>query len=150
MRSAALFVLLAAQAGLGSGCDALFAQPKTTRWLSKESLMGLVVREDGDESQAEMYVFDDATDMPDPKAVGDDGFGGLPLAIGVIDAETKTIVVPLQTSTLVQANSARLLRKNGAAYVEFPYDLTGPTLEGRWRDGENPPKLTRTFVRCGQ
>jgi hypothetical protein len=149
MRHAALFVLLAAQAAL-SGCDALFAQAKTTRWLSQESLMGLVVRQDGDEIEAEMYVFDDAMTMPDPKAVGEDGFGGLPLAIGVYDAETKTIVVPLQTSTLVQANSARLLRKNGASYVELPFDLTSPTLEGRWRDGENPPKFTRTFVRCGQ
>jgi len=150
MRYTTSLILLLATLALAPGCDSIFAQRKTTRWLSKEALMGLTVQTKGDEIVAAMYVFDDAVKMPDPKEVVDgDDFGGLPLAAGIVDAESKTLVFPLQTVNLVQANSARLLRQNGASYVEFDLDFSRPELAGRWRDGAKPPKFTRTFVRCG-
>jgi hypothetical protein len=113
--------------------------------------MGLVVREHGEEIEAELHLYDDAVMMPDPKSMAEDEpLGGLPLAAGIVDAETRTLVFPLLTNTMVQANSARLLRANNASYVEFPLDFSGQTLEARWRDGVTPPKFTRTFVRCGK
>jgi hypothetical protein len=134
---------------LGTGCDLASAQPKVTRWLSQEALMGLIVKQKGSEIEAEITLFDDPASMPDPEDVAEsEGLGGLPLAYGVVDPDTKTLVFPLQNNTLVQANSAELLRKNGASYVEFDLDFSGPTLAGRWRDGANPPKYVRTFVRC--
>ena len=144
-------VVFLAHLALASGCDFAFAKSRTSRWLSQEALMGLAIHEKGGDVEGELYVYDDATKMPDPEGMGDeDRLFGLPLCAGIVDEETKTLVFPLQTNTLVQANSARALRANGASYVEFPLDFSKPTLEGRWRDGASPPKFTRAFVRCGK
>jgi len=142
-------LVLAMTVLLPTGCDLASAQPKVTRWLSQEALMGLIVEQKGGVIEAEITIFDDTASMPDPTEVAEgDGIGGVPLAYGIVDPDTKTLVFPLQNNTLTQANSARLLRANGAPYVEFDLDFSKPTLVGRWRDGANPPKYLRTFVRC--
>jgi hypothetical protein len=133
-----------------AGCDALFAETKEIRYLCPEALLGLYIEQVGDEVKGELYLFDDAAKMPRASEMQEgESFGGVPLAAGVVDAETRTLVFPLRNNTLVQANSAKLLRKNGSEYVEFDLDFAPARIAGRWREGEDEPKFQRVFRKCG-
>ena len=133
-----------------ASCDSLFAKTKEIRFLCPEALLGLYIEQVGEEVKGELYLFDDAVKMPKASEMQDgEPFGGVPLSGGVVDAETRTLVFPLRNNTLVQANSAKLLRKNGSEYVEFDLDFTPARIEGRWRDGEDEPKFRRVFRKCG-
>src|SRR5688572_19073102 len=124
--------VVASAASLTS-CDSLFAKTKEIRFLCPEALLGLYIEEVGEEVTGELYLFDDAVRMPDASTMQEgEPFGGVPLSGGIVDLETKTLVFPLRNNTLVQSNSARLLRKNGAEYVEFDLDFSPARVAGRW------------------
>ena len=150
MRAMILAIIGLACCGFLSSCDLAFAEAKITQYVSTSCLMGIIIKQDGNKLEAEMVMYNEAHFVPDPAGVKDgERQGGMPFALGIVDKDTNTLVFPLQNNSLMQANSATLLRKNKKKYVEFDLDFTEMEIEARWRQGDKKPSSTHKFLLCG-
>lgn len=121
-----------------------------SHWSSRKSGLGIIVKQTGSEVEATMYLLSDRVmKYKDSKEVKAEFADAQFLAYGVIHPERKTMVFPLRTNTAVQIPSARKIVSNGQPYVEIDLDFSGDRITGRWRQGDKPPKMKRTFYRRG-